>query len=115
MCFLGSTAVPSLAALKQRGHKMVNEHHLYKDQDLDLDLLPHALTINRENLLSSLATLKQRTQKIFSGQLILGLQIHQTTERLKTTYKYQFFKGGHKKTSILYERGVNNICSIQVI
>ena len=86
MCFLGSTAVPSLATLKQRGQKMMNGHHLYKDQDFDLHLLPRALKINREHLLSSLATLKQRTQKIFSGQLILGLQTHQTTERFKTTY-----------------------------
>ena len=97
MCFLGSTAVPSLATLKQRGQKMVSEHHLYKDQDFDLDLLPRALKINRVNLLSSLATLKQRTQKIFSGQLILGLQSYKPTKRLRGSKQHTntlFFKGG---------------------
>ena len=47
----------------------------------------------------SFATLKQRNQKIFSGQLILDLKSHQTTERVKTTYPVFQRGDGIKKTA----------------
>ena len=87
--FLGSTTVPSLANLKQRGRKKLIEHHLYKYMHFDHDFLPRDLKMKREYLLSmySLATLKKRGQKILNEQLILSQQTNQTTARCKTTYR----------------------------
>ena len=55
----------------------------------DLDFLPRDLKINSEYLLYmySMATLKQRGQKIMNEQLIFGQQTNQTTDRCKTTYR----------------------------
>ena len=90
MRFLGSTAVPGLAVLTQRGQKKLSGHHLYKNLHSDLDLLPRDLKINREHL-RFMYTLKQMGQKILSRQSL----VYRPTKRLTGAKQNTLFlKGG---------------------
>ena len=72
--------VPSFATSKQRGQKTLSGQHFFNDQQSDLDLWLCDLKINRGHLLPmgfhtwiscqyvpTLATFKQKDQKILSG------------------------------------------------
>ena len=82
----GAFTVSSLTNFQQRDKKILYRHHLYIDQQFDLNLWPCDLKINRGHLLP---TGKQRGQK----RTLLGLQTDQQVQNNMPS----FFNRGHKR------------------
>ena len=80
--------VPNLAIFKQRCQNILSGQHSYKDQQLDLDLLPCDLNINRGHLrylpgyplYRIYGSFKRRVQEILSGH-------HLYTDQQRHMYK----------------------------